>query len=158
MQGADSIERQSDYPALLGESLQNSLTYPPHGVTDELEPAGLVEALGRLDEADIALVNQVGKRETLVLILFGYRDYEAQIGFGQFFQGSLVALLDFSRQPHLFLGVNERSFSDLAKIQIQRSIFVTILQRLLGHFSFSAPLCITLPDKTAGPAEPTAFI
>ena len=40
----------------------------------------------------LPFVDQVGKAQSLVLVLLGYGDHEAQVGFGQFLQGFLVSL------------------------------------------------------------------
>ncbi len=51
-----------------------------------------VELLGGLDQPEVAPVDQVRQDEVLVLILFGHRDDEAQVGFGEFPEDFLVSL------------------------------------------------------------------
>ena len=60
--------------------MQNALTYPPHGIRDELEASCFVKLLGGFNQAEIALIDQVVKCESLILILFSHTDNEAQIG------------------------------------------------------------------------------
>ena len=62
--------------ALFGEGLQDRLADPPHSIGDEFEALRFVEALGSLDEAEVALVDEVAQRKTLVLVLLGYRNHE----------------------------------------------------------------------------------
>ena len=45
------VEGHTHDAALLGDGLQDTLAYPPHGVTDEFETTGFVKLLGSLDEA-----------------------------------------------------------------------------------------------------------
>ena len=49
--------------ALLGKGLEDALADPPHGVGDELEATGLVELLGGLDQAQVALIDEVGEAQ-----------------------------------------------------------------------------------------------
>ena len=79
VKGTHLVQRQTDDPGLLGQSLEYRLAYPPHGVGYELEAAGLVELLGGLDKAQVALVDQVGKAQSLILVLFRNRNDEAEI-------------------------------------------------------------------------------
>ena len=66
------VERQPYQPALLGYGLQDTLANPPHGVGYELEAARLVEALGSLYQPQVTLVDEVGQRQPLVLVLLGH--------------------------------------------------------------------------------------
>ncbi len=84
--------------------MQDGLANPPDRVGNELEAARLVEALGRLDQAVVALVDQVGQAQTLSLVLLGDGDDEAQVGTGELVQRFFVALLDAPCQFDLLLG------------------------------------------------------
>ena len=53
----------------LRKSLQNRLTYPPHSIRNEFESPGFVKTLGRFDKTQVSFIDQVAKREPLVLIL-----------------------------------------------------------------------------------------
>ena len=76
---------------LCSASLEYALAYPPHGVRDELESAGLIELFSGLDEPKVTLVDEVGKAQTLVLVLLGNRHDEAQIGSCELFKRLLVS-------------------------------------------------------------------
>ena len=65
------VERQAHDARLLGQSLKDRLANPPYGIRDELEAAGFVELLGSLDKAQVTFVDQVGKAQSLVLLLLG---------------------------------------------------------------------------------------
>ena len=115
------VERQAHDARLLGQSLEDRLANPPYGIRDEFETAGFVELLGSLDKPQVALVDQVGKAQSLVLVLFGYGDHEAQVGFGQFLQGFLVSLLDSLGEFHLLFDRDELLLADLLQVLVQRS-------------------------------------
>ena len=114
--GADLVQRQTNNTRLLGQRLQNGLTNPPNSVRDEFETTGLIETLRSLDQTEIALVDQVGKAKSLILILLGYRNHKTEVGLGEFFQRSLVALFDLSGQLHLFFSRNQLHFSNIMQI------------------------------------------
>ena len=52
----------------------------------------------------------------LILILLGYRNHKTEVGLGEFFQRSLVALFDFAGQLHLFLSRDQLHFSNIMQI------------------------------------------
>jgi hypothetical protein len=87
------LSGQAHDARLFGQGLQDRLANPPHGVGDEFEAAGFVEALGGFDQAQVAFVDEVAERKALILVLFGYRNDESEVGFCQFFQGGLIALV-----------------------------------------------------------------
>ena len=113
------VERQTHDARLLGQSLENRLANPPHGIRDELEAARFIELLGRLDKSEVALVNQVRQAEALILVLFGDRHDEAQIGLRQLLERLLVSLLDSLGEFHLFLDRDELLLANLLKILVQ---------------------------------------
>ena len=121
VQRAGAVERHADDAALLGQRLQDGLADPPDGVGDELDALGLVELVGGADEAEVALVDQVGERDALVLILLGDRDDEAEVAAHQLVERLAVARADPLGEADLFLLRNQRVLADLAEILVQRS-------------------------------------
>ena len=117
---AHLIERQAHDTRLLGQSLQDRLTNPPHGIRNELETPGFVELLRSLDKTEVSLVDQVGQTEALILILLGHRHDETQIGFGELLQCLLVTLLDSLGKFHLLLNRNELLLADFLQVLVQR--------------------------------------
>ena len=115
----DPVQGQPDHPGLLGQRLQDGLPDPPHGVADELEPARLVEPLGRLDQPVVPLVDQVGEPQPLVLVLLGDRHHEPEVAPDHLVHCRLVAGLDPLRQLHLLLGRQERERPDLLEVLVQ---------------------------------------
>ncbi len=121
VQRADAVQRQTDDARLFGQRLQDRLADPPYGIRDELVAAGFVEPLGGLDQTEVALVDQVAERESLILILLGHTDDEAQIGLGQLFEGKLVAAADAAGQLNLFIRGEEGNLADFLKVFFQAS-------------------------------------
>ena len=93
-----AVERHAHDAALLGQRLEDRLADPPHGVRDELDALRLVELVRRADQAEVALVDQVGERDALVLILLGDRDDEAQVAAHQLVERLVVARADALRE------------------------------------------------------------
>src|SRR5690606_6407189 len=121
--------------------LKDSLPDPPHGIRDELEAAGLIEPLCGLDEAVVAFVDQVGKRETLSLILLCDGDDETEVCSSELVERLLVALLYASRQVYFFIWREERNLADLLEILIQHPLLARDIHRpisFLGGSSGSA--------------------
>jgi len=118
--GARAGKRDAHDAALLGQRLQDGLPDPPHGVGDELDPLGLVELPRRADEADVSLVDEVGQRHALVLVLLGHRHHEAQVAAHQRFQRVAVAFADSPREPRFLVAVDQRIRADLAQVLVQR--------------------------------------
>ena len=114
------VERQTHDTALLGQCLQDRLTDPPHGIGDELEAAGLVELLGGLDQAEVALVDQVGQADALVLVLLGDGDDEPEVRTGEFVEGFLVALLDTLGEFHFLFHGNQFFPTDFLQVFVER--------------------------------------
>lgn len=82
---------------------------------------GFVELLGRLDQAEVAFVDQVGKAQALILVLLGHRNHEPEVRLGKFLECLLVSLLDPLGEFHLLLDRDELLLADLLQILVQRS-------------------------------------
>mmetsp|Transcript_8723 Transcript_8723/g.14686 ORF Transcript_8723/g.14686 Transcript_8723/m.14686 type:complete len:397 (-) Transcript_8723:1129-2319(-) len=74
------VHRQPDRARVVGDGARDRLPDPPRGVRGEAEAARRVELLGRLDQPDRALLDQVLQRQPLVHVLFRDRDHQAQVG------------------------------------------------------------------------------
>jgi hypothetical protein len=114
MQGTRSIQRHPHDAALLGQCLQNCLANPPHRVRDELDTLGLVEFVGRTNETEVALVDEIGKGDALILVLLGHRDHEAEIAADQLVQRFTVTDTDPLRQADLLFLRDQRILADFA--------------------------------------------
>ena len=116
-----AVERHPHDAALLGQRLEDGLPDPPDRVGDELDALGLVELVRRADEAEVALVDQVGQRHALVLILLGHGDDEAEVAAHELVQRLAVAGADALGEIHFLFLRDQRILADLAEILVQRS-------------------------------------
>src|SRR5918994_5204191 len=76
----DHVNGDADGPPLVGNSPGYGLPDPPRRVRRELEALGRVELLGRPDETQVALLDQVEERHPAVAVLLGDGDDEPQVG------------------------------------------------------------------------------
>ena len=144
------VERQADDATLLGDGLQDALANPPYGIGDKLKAAGLVKLLSCLDQADVALVDQIGQRETLVLILLGYGHDKTQVGFNQLFLGALTlsaALVNLLRKFYLLIDGDHGLAANLYEVLVEcftGAVGDALLNFKLSHVLFISPSF--LPD------------
>ena len=117
---AHLVQGQTHDTALLCQGLEYALTNPPNGVGNELESTGFVELFCSLDEAQVALVDEVGQAETLVLVLLCYGNDETEVCTGEFLQGFLIALADTLCKFYFLFWTHEFFAADLLEILIQR--------------------------------------
>ena len=116
------IERQAYDTALLGNGLQNALTNPPYGIRDELKSACLVKLLSCLNQSYITLIDQVGKCQSLMLVLFCYRHHKAQIGCNKALLSLLAlrtATADGLSQLNLFINSDKGLTTDFYQVLIK---------------------------------------
>src|SRR5207237_1674171 len=62
----DDVDGDADRARLVGQRTGDRLADPPRGVRGELETLAVVELLGRADEAQRALLDEVAARQALV--------------------------------------------------------------------------------------------
>ena len=116
------VQRQSHDTALFCNSLQDGLANPPYSIGNELEASRFVELLCGLNQTNVTLINQVSKRQSLMLILLGYRYYEPEVGCYQLVLGALAfrtALAYFLSQLDFFVDADQRRTADFHQILIQ---------------------------------------
>src|SRR6185369_9122368 len=123
VQRAGAIERNAHDAALLRQRLENGLPDPPDRVRDELDPLRLVELVCGADQAEVALVDQVGQRHALILVLLRHADDEAQVGAHELVERLLVALANALGERHLVFPRDERVDADVAQVLIERALF-----------------------------------
>ncbi len=116
---ARELLRQPEDASVLRERVEDGLAHPPHRVGDELDVALGVEALRGLDEAEVALVDQVEEREAEAPVALRVGDDEAQVGLDEALERLLVARLDAAAQLLLLLGGERLELRDLADVGVQ---------------------------------------
>ena len=95
-QSSHLVEGQTHDTALLGNGLQNALANPPDSIGYELEATRLIEFLRSANQSNVAFVDQVGQRQTLMLILLGNRHNETQVGIDQLLFCTLTGAATFA--------------------------------------------------------------
>src|SRR5260370_42431044 len=95
---------------------------PPHGVSRKPEPAIRVKTRDRLHHADIALGDQLRKRETVAAIAHRDLGDEAEVASDELVRGLRILVLFPTLGEHVFLPrLQHRKFADLLKIPRQVS-------------------------------------
>ena len=136
------VQRQAHDTALLGNSLQNGLTNPPHSIADELKAARLVELLSSLNQSNVSFVNQVGQCQALMLVLLGHGNYETQVSGNEFVLRTFAlwaALSDFLCQFYFLVNTNQRCTSNFYQILVQsltRTVGDALLNFKLSHLNY----------------------
>ena len=121
-QGSTLVQRQTHDAALLCDSLKDALANPPYGIGDKFETTSLIKFLSSLYQSDVTFVNQVGQRQSLMLILLGNRHDKAEVGSHQTLLCSLAlrtALTDGLCQLDLLINSYKWLTTDLHKVLIE---------------------------------------
>jgi hypothetical protein len=74
------------------------------------------------NQAEVALVDQVGQGDALVLVFLGDGYDEPQVGAHQLVQRLRIVLFDSLREGDLFLSRDQRILADFPQILIQRTL------------------------------------
>ncbi len=93
---------------------------PPGGVGRELEALAIVELLGRADEADGALLDQIEERQPLVAVVLRDRHDQAQVGLHHLLLGGQIAAPDPLGKVDLLLRRQQPHLADALEEQLQR--------------------------------------
>src|SRR5256885_2375765 len=141
---------------MLGECVQFFFFQAEDGIRDELDALRFVELVGGADQAEVTLVDQIGERDALVLILLRDRHHEPEVGAHQFVERLRVALLDSLSERHFLLTGDQRVLADLAEVLVERSLVEGgPFGRVQLHGGFTPP---GMHDaaRDGRPAAPTA--
>src|SRR4029077_385195 len=98
----------------------NGLADPPDRVRRELVPPPPVELLAGVNQPDRSFLDQVEKRDPVVLISLGDQDDEAEIRLDHALLCCFVAALDPLRELNLFGAGQEWATTDVAQIERER--------------------------------------
>ena len=119
MQRAGAVERHAHDARLLGQRLQDGLANPPDGVGDELDPLRLVEFVRGANQTEVALVDQIGERDALILIFLGDGHDEAEVRPNELVETLLVALPDLLGKADFLIARDQRIRADVAEVLIE---------------------------------------
>src|SRR5450759_2114611 len=127
-----TIERHTHRTSIIGECLEDGAPNPPDGVRDELDASGPIELLRGANETEVALIDQVGKRDPLVLELLRDRHDEAKIRADQPLHRVSVSGTGTLREIELLGVVEQRVRADVAQIAAEWIAGVQALRRASG--------------------------
>ena len=113
------MDGQADGLRLVGQRALHGLLDPPGGVGGELATLGRVEALDGLDEAEVALADEVHERQAHLVVVVGDLNDQAQVGLDHVVAGGLVALLDAGGQLDLLLHRQQRCLADFVEVELE---------------------------------------
>ena len=132
----DDVDRDADRARLVGERAGDRLADPPGRVGRELEALAVVELLRGADEAERALLDEVEERQSLVAVVLGDRDDEAQVGLDHLLLGVEVAALDALGEVDLLLRRQQPDLADVLQEQLKgvgRHVRLEVDRRLLAR-------------------------
>ena len=90
--GLHHVDRDADGTGLVGDGPGDRLADPPGSIGGELIALGVVELLHRLDQAQVALLDQVQKLHPAAHIPLGDGHHKTQVSLGQALLGPLTLL------------------------------------------------------------------
>ena len=88
--GLHHVDRDADGAGLVGDGPGDGLPDPPGGVGGELVALGVVELLHRLDQAQIALLDQIQEQHAPAHVPLGDGHHQAEVGLRQLLLGGLT--------------------------------------------------------------------
>ena len=108
--GLHHVDGDADGPGLVGDGPGDGLADPPGGVGGELVALGVVELLHGLDEAQVALLDEVQEEHAPTHIALGDGDHQTEVGLRQLLLGALALLIDLA-ELGLLLGGDVRGLA-----------------------------------------------
>src|SRR5215211_2530675 len=97
----DHVNRDADGPPLVGDGAGYCLPYPPRRIRRELVAFGMVELLGGPYVLEVAILDEVEKRDAPVAVLLCDRDDQTQDGLEETVLGPLAPPGDTLGEPYL---------------------------------------------------------
>ncbi len=129
MNGLYHMDRNTDRSCLIRDGAGDRLTDPPGRIGGELEALGVVEFFHRLDQPEIALLNEIKEVHTLADILFRDADHETEVCLHQLILCRLVALRDPLGEVQLPIGIEQRDLADVLQVHPHRVVYGNALFR-----------------------------
>ena len=115
----DDVRRQPDGARLIHDRALDRLADPPRRVRREAEAALGIEFVERVDEAQVAFLDQVGKREPAVGVMLRDADDEPQVVLDQPLPRGEIAAGHRPRERELLRRGQEHVLADLVEIDLR---------------------------------------
>jgi hypothetical protein len=157
------VHRNADGTSLIRDGAGDGLTDPPCSVGGEAEAAVAVELFRSLDQADVALLNEIKEGKIMTDVLLGDGHHQTQICFAQAAAGVqavaagleqlLTALLAQRAVLHgfhglflvcLFLGILGGLFAVLVQILVVAAAVLVLFKRETGAVLLDVLRCVVL--------------
>ena len=113
------MRRKPDGPRLIHDGALDRLPDPPRRIGREAEAALGVELVERVDEAEVALLDQVGKREPAVGVMLRDADDEPQVVLDQPLPRREIAAGHRPRERELLRRGQEHVLADLIEVDLR---------------------------------------
>ena len=140
------VRRQADRAARVVEAALQRLADPDRRVGREPVALAVVELLGRADEAEHALLDEVAQGETLALVVPGHADDETQVGVDQLVLRREVTLLDPLRELDDLLVLQEgivlRTAEQLVERGVRQGAFASVVDSYCFGMNFTDFGCL----------------
>jgi len=112
------VRRQADGARLIHDRALDRLPDPPCRVGGEAEASFGIELAQRVDEAEIALLDQVAERESAIEIMLGDADDKAQVALDHLLPRREVAGGRRACAGELFFGAEQRALPDFVQVDL----------------------------------------
>ena len=119
--GLHHVHRNADGAGLVRNGAGNGLANPPGGIGGEFEALGVIELIHRLDQAQVALLDQIQELHAAAHIPLGNRDHQTQVGLAQALLGALAlgaALLNVLGQLDLLIAGQQGHPADFLQVDL----------------------------------------
>ena len=136
----DDMYGQADGARLVHDGALDVLPHPPGGVGGKPEAALGIELLERMDQAEVAFLDQVVERNAAMLVMLGDADHQPQVGLDHALARREIPGARCARQRQLLGRRQQRAGADLVQIDLREVFdevdFATGAVRLLGKVFF----------------------
>ena len=114
------MHRNADGTGLIGNGTRDGLTDPPGRIGRELESLAIVKLLHRLDQTEVALLDQIQKQHAPSDILLGNRYDKTQVRRNQEIPRRLITFFDALGNARLILRLQKRNAADFLQVHLDR--------------------------------------
>ena len=138
--GLNHVDGNADRACLIGDCTRNRLPNPPRRIGTELITLTVVEFLNRLQETEVALLNEIEKEHAASDVAFCNAHDKAQVRLLKPMPCTLVARLHAPRELDLLLCRQQRNTTDLFEVHADG----IIKRNSLGHAEVDLNLRLVL--------------
>jgi hypothetical protein len=132
----DHMDRQTDGPRLVHDAALDALADPPGGIGRETETAFRVELFQGVNQAEVALFDQVEQGNAAIQVVLGDIHDQPQVVLDHFLPGGEITRPHQARRGELLLRRQQRLGADF--VQIELGYILEQLKFRLRRLSFRA--------------------